>query len=89
MGSSITVLAMTTLTFKVSEPEARSLRLAARREHLTLSEFLRRQIRAGAAGLESVQLEKCPATGAMIFSPDPQASPLTTAAVKEMLADFP
>ena len=80
---------MTTLTFKVSEQEARSLRLAARRERLTLSEFLRRQIRSGTSDTEAIRLIKCPETGAMIFSPDPQLPPLTTSAVKEILADFP
>ena len=34
---------MTTLTFKVDEDEARSLRAAARRAMLTVSESLRRQ----------------------------------------------
>jgi hypothetical protein len=34
---------MTTLTFKVDEDEARSLRAEARRAMLTLSESLRRQ----------------------------------------------
>ena len=80
---------MTTLTFKVSEPEAQSLRQAARREHLTLSEFLRRQARAGIQPLDSVAVVKCPVTGAMIFAPDPRMPPLTTSAVKEILADFP
>lgn len=80
---------MTTLTFKVSETEARSLRMAARRAHLTLSEYLRQQIRSSSAGGPPVRLVKCPSTGAMIFAPDPQTPPLTTGAVKEILTDFP
>lgn len=80
---------MKTLTFKVSEAEARSLRMAALRAHLTLSEYLRQRIRSGPAGEASVHMVKCPATGAMIFAPDPLKSPLTAAVVKEILTDFP
>lgn len=80
---------MTTLTFKVDEDEARSLRLAARRAKLTLSEYLRRQIHANTAEVKPVGRIKCRHTGARIFAPAPQHPPLTTAAVKEMLADFP
>ena len=80
---------MTTLTFKVEDDEARSLRVAARRAKLTLSEFLRRQIRVNAVEVKPVGRVKCRHTGAMIFAPAPQHPPLTTAAVKAMLADFP
>lgn len=80
---------MTTLTFKVDEDEARSLRVAARRAKLTLSEYLRRQIRVNAAEGKPVGQVKCRHTGAKIFAPAPQYPLLTTKAVKEMLADFP
>ena len=80
---------MTTLTFKVDEDEARSLRVAARRAHVTLSEYLRRQIRVNRAGVEPVGRIKCRLTGAMIFGQAPQHPRLTTDSVKEMLADFP
>jgi hypothetical protein len=80
---------MTTLTFKVDEDEARSLHAAARRAKLTLSEYLRRQIRMNTAGAKAVGQVKCRHTGARIFAPAPQHPPLTTEAVKEMLADFP
>ncbi len=80
---------MKTLTFKVSEAEARSLRLAALRAHLSLSEYLRQRIRSSPAAEASVHLAECPATGAMIFAPDPLKPPLTPAVVKKILTDFP
>jgi hypothetical protein len=80
---------MKTLTFKVSEAEARSLRMAAHRAQLTLSEYLRQRIRANTEAEASVHLVKCPATGAMIFAPDPLKPPLTPAVVKKILTDFP
>jgi len=80
---------MTTLTFKVDEDEALGLRMAARRAKLTLSEYLRRQIRVNTVEAKPVRRIKCRHTGAMIFAPAPQHPPLTTETVKEMLADFP
>lgn len=80
---------MTTLTFKVDEDEARSLHVAARRAKLTLSEYIRRQIRLNAAKAEPVGQRKCSHTGAMIFAPALHHPPLTTETVKEMLAEFP
>jgi hypothetical protein len=80
---------MTTLTFKLDEDEARSLRAAARKAKLTLSEFLRRQIRRNAPKVPPVGKIKCRHTGVMIFAPASQLPPLTTQAVREILADFP
>jgi uncharacterized protein (DUF1778 family) len=85
----ITVIRVKTLTFKVTDEEARRIRAAAKKQRLTVSEFLRRR----AAGAELVpaepQLVKCPLTGAMIFAPLADAPPLTLESVKEMLVDFP
>ncbi|MEP6668423.1 MAG: hypothetical protein ABJF10_04680 [Chthoniobacter sp.] len=80
---------MTTLTFKIAEDEARSLRAAARRARLTLSEYLRRQIRMNSPEAQPVGKVKCRHTGAMIFAPAPHLTPLTSETVREMLADFP
>lgn len=80
---------MTTLTFKVADEEARNLRAAARRAKLTLSEFLRRQIRVKTPEAAPVRRVKCRHTGAMIFSPPSHFPILTTEAVRDMLADFP
>jgi hypothetical protein len=80
---------MTTLTFKIAENEARSLRAAARRAKLTLSEYLRRQIRMNLPSVRPVGTLKCRYTGAKIFAPAPHLPPLTTESVKEMLGEFP
>ncbi|WP_265594911.1 hypothetical protein [Haloferula sp. BvORR071] len=80
---------MKTLTFKVTDEEARRIRAAAKRQRITVSEYLRRR----AAGPDPVpaepQLVKCPHTGAMIFAPLLDAPPLSSESVREMLADFP
>ncbi len=84
----ITVLPMQTLSFKVSEDEARAIRGLAKAAGLTVSEFLRRR----AIGTESgdpVGKVHCEFTGAEIFAPLPGGEPLTGAAVRKMLADFP
>lgn len=80
---------MTTLTFKVQDDEARNVRVAAQRAKLTLSEYLRRQIRTNAEELGPVGQVKCRHTGAMIFGPAPMHPPLTSEAVRDMLANFP
>ena len=84
-----TVIPMTTLTFKMDEEEARTLRSAAHRAKLTLSEYVRRQIRINSSDAPPVVQTKCPHTGAMIFARAPQHPPLTTKSVKEMLSEFP
>ncbi len=87
--SGITVLPMQTLTFKVTEEEARRIRRAAQREKVSVSEYLRR--RAGGPAPLPMKLRKvrCSRTGAVIFAAAPHLPPLTTESVREMLADFP
>lgn len=80
---------MTTLTFKVAEDEAQNLRAAARMANLTLSEFLRRQLRTNPQKPKPAKRVKCRFTGAMIFAPPSHLPILTTESVREMLADFP
>jgi len=84
-----TVLPMTTLTFKVTEAEARRIRKLARSEHLTVSEFLRR--RAAGTPVEASRPARicCPQTGAMVFAPLANQPPLTLDAVKELMENFP
>ena len=83
-----TVLPMTTLSFKVSGDEARLIRALAKRERLSLSEYLRR--RASGVGESTLpERVRCELTGATIFAPAAGESPLTTAAVKEMLEGIP
>jgi hypothetical protein len=78
-----------TLTFKVTDEEARRIRAAAKKQRLTVSEFLRRKAAGSDVPPAEPQRVKCPLTGAMIFAPLADAPPLTLESVKEMLADFP
>ncbi|HIG31656.1 MAG TPA: hypothetical protein EYQ50_29115 [Verrucomicrobiales bacterium] len=81
---------MKTLTFKVSEAESEHLRAQARKERLSLSEFLRRRLRGKPNDTTpKVKRRKCRTTGAMIFAPAPHLAPLSTDSVKDMLAEFP
>ena len=74
----------------MSEDEARLIRSLAKREKLTLSEYLRRQASsAPSARPAAVQRTRCKHTGAMIFAANPDIPPLSTNSVREMLADFP
>ncbi len=79
---------MKTISFKLSEPDARRIRLAARREGITLSEYLRRRA-VGNKPPEVIRKLRCPHTGAEIFGPLPDAPPLTTTSVKQILGNFP
>jgi hypothetical protein len=87
--SGITVIPVKTITFKVTDEEARRIRAAARRQRLTVSEFLRRRAAGPELSPAEPELVKCPLTGAMIFAPLADAPALTLESVKEMLADFP
>ena len=80
---------MTTITFKVTEDEARQIRTRARKEGLTVSEFLRRRVKAAPLASRKPKRVRCPHTGAMIFSGTSDQTPLTTEAVRQMLSDFP
>ena len=80
---------MTTISFKVSQEEARAIRARARQEHLTVSEFLRRQAAARPRPEAKVKLRRCPLTGATIFDGAEGLPPLTVETTREMLADFP
>ena len=80
---------MKTLTFKVTDDEARSIRALARRERVTVSEFLRRRASLPNSESRDIQRVKCPVTDAMIFAPLSGQPQLTTEGVAELLADFP
>ena len=87
----ITVLPMTTMTFKIEDEKAQLYRRQAKAAGLTLSEFIRRKI----DGDESNNAQKPAKTvmseysGIEIFAGDPNYIPLTCESVKEMLSDFP
>lgn len=80
---------MPTLTFKVSEEEARQIRALARRQKLSVSEYLRRQAKLGREQHREIAHVVCAYTGARIFGPAPELPPLNTDSVRGLLADFP
>jgi hypothetical protein len=80
---------MTTLTFKVTDEEARLIRSRARQERVTVSEYLRRRASVSPFSSGKPRKVRCPHTGAMIFASPDNQPPLTTNAVRELLSDFP
>ena len=80
---------MTTISFKVSDEEARLIRSRAAREGISVSEYLRRRARLSVPGPRKPRLVRCPHTGAMIFAASEDQPPLTTDTVRELLSAFP
>ena len=80
---------MTTLTFKVTDEEARLIRSRARKERVTVSEYLRRRASISLSSSPKPGKVRCSHTGAMIFASPENQAPLTTDAVHELLSDFP
>jgi len=80
---------MPTLTFKVTDEEARYIRALARREKISVSEYLRRQAQPSDESAAPIGHARCEHTGATIFAPAPDLPPLTTESVRQMLAEFP
>jgi len=82
-------ITVTTISFKVSLDEAREIRARARRERLTVSEYLRRRAVASVQPPSPIQRTRCPLTGATIFGGAVDLPPLSVESTREMLADFP
>ena len=80
---------MTTISFKVSEEDAVAIRSLAKKEGVSVSEYLRRRARLSIPGPRKPRRVRCAHTGAMIFAAAKDQAPLTTAAVRELLSDFP
>lgn len=80
---------MATISFKVSEDEARLIRARARNEGVSVSEYLRRRARLATPDTGPLRQVRCPHTGAMIFAAPDDLPPLTTEMVRTLLADFP
>ena len=81
---------MVTITFKVTRDEARAIRSRARREGISVSEYLRRRASMPMARSSTAPRRvRCPHTGAIIFAPLEHEPPLTTERVRDLLADFP
>lgn len=80
---------MVTISFKVSDDDARLIRARARKEGVSVSEFLRRRAHLSTPDSPPLQRVRCPYTGAMIFAAPAGQAPLTTGMVRELLSDFP
>ena len=80
---------MVTITFKVSEDEARLIRSRAKKEGVSVSEYLRRRAGAAVSAPAKPRRIRCRRTGAMIFAGLDNERPLSTEAVRELLSDFP
>ena len=80
---------MATITFKVTEDEARLIRARARKEGVSVSEYLRRRASVSLPASPKPRRVRCPHTGAMIFAAPENQAPLTTESVRDLLSDFP
>jgi mobilization protein NikA len=80
---------MRTISFKVTDDEARMIRSRARKEGVSVSEYLRRRANSEAPAPQKQRQVRCRHTGAMIFAAPEDQKPLTTEAVRELLSDFP
>jgi hypothetical protein len=82
---------MPTITFKVTAREAARIRELARREGVTVSEFLRRRAVASAApgAVGEYRIGKDSVTGLPVMEAPPGIGPVSTAEIRALLADFP
>lgn len=83
---------MTTITFKVTALEAARIRRMARREGLTVSEFLRRramQPSPTAVEVGAYHIETSAVTGLPVMHAPESVPPVSSEQVRELLADFP
>ena len=78
---------MVTVSFKINDDEAALIRSRARRQGISVSEYLRRRARLPAPDPRRPRLVRCPHTGAMVFAAQADQPPLTTEAVRGLLAD--
>ena len=81
--------AASSMTFKVTDEEARLIRARAKKERVTVSEYLRRRASLALTPVRKPVKVRCPHTGAMIFAAPDHQPPLTTDAVRQLVADFP
>ncbi len=80
---------MVAISFKVDEHEARTIRLQAKREGISVSEFLRRAARLALTPPGKPRTVRCRHTGARIFAAPERLPPLSTEMVRDLLSDFP
>jgi hypothetical protein len=82
---------MPTITFKVTAREAARIRELARREGVTVSEFLRRRAIAATpqARVADYRITTDPVTGLPVMEAPPGTPPVSSAQIRALLADFP
>jgi hypothetical protein len=81
---------MPTISFKVSAREAARIRELARREGLTVSEFLRRRA-VSVAGDDAgdYRIVEDPVTGLPVMSGPPGRGLVSSEQIRALMADFP
>lgn len=82
---------MPTITFKVTPQEAARIRALARREGLTVSEFLRRQAMAGppVTHAQGYRIAEDPVTGLPVMEAPTGMEPVSSEQIRALMADFP
>ena len=82
---------MPTITFKVTAREAARIRELARRDGVTVSEFLRRRAVATPPhpGAGQYRITTDPVTGLPVMEAPPGTPAVSSAQIRALLADFP
>ena len=81
---------MPTITFKVTPREAARIQELARREGVTVSEYLRRRATAPAQPpIAGYRIVADPVTGLPVMEAPADVAPVSSAQVRALLADFP
>ena len=82
---------MPTISFKVSAREAARIRELARREGLTISEFLRRRAVSTPPkeGAGEYRIVEDPLTGLPLMEAPPGTEPVSSDQIRALMADFP
>jgi hypothetical protein len=82
---------MPTVTFKVSEREAARIRELARRECVTVSEFLRRRALASSAPVQGgeYRITRDPLTGLPVMEAPASVGPVSSEEIRALMTDFP
>ena len=81
---------MPTITFKVTPREAARIQELARREGVTVSEYLRRRATAPAQATPAgYRIGVDPMTGLPVMEAPSEVAPVSSAQIRALLADFP
>jgi hypothetical protein len=82
---------MPTISFKVTAREVARIRELARRDGLTVSEFLRRRAvsTAGGSAAGEYRITKDPLTGLPVMEGPPGRALVSSEQIRALMADFP